>query len=167
MAAVFTLNEVLLMAEQIERNGSQFYRAAARRNPPQAEVLLTLAKQENQHRLTFSGLRRQLAAAEKTSPTYDPNNEAALYLKAMADRRVFDVAKKPEDLLSGKEPLADILAVALGLEKESIAFYVGLKALVPPALGQNKIDAVIREEYRHIQFLMSLWDQQCSALSAP
>ena len=38
----------------------------------------------------------------------------------------------------------------MGLEKDSILFYLGIKDLIPPQSGQDKIDEVIREEQRHV-----------------
>ncbi len=39
---------------------------------------------------------------------------------------------------------------AIGLEKESILFYLGLKDMVPPKYGQEKLDQIIHEEQRHV-----------------
>ena len=166
MALAFNADEILQMAEQIERNGSRFYRAAARQFSAQQKVLITLADQEDGHLRTFSGLRKQLTKAEKAETAYDPNNETAQYLKAMADRRVFDVGKPPDDRLGSQATFTEILGVALGMEKESIAFYAGLLELVSPALGRDKVETIIREEYRHIAFLVALFDNQCPASAA-
>jgi rubrerythrin len=46
--------------------------------------------------------------------------------------------------------LEEILTTAIGLEKDSILFYVGLKDLVPPKYGQEKIDDIIRQERKHV-----------------
>jgi rubrerythrin len=71
----------------------------------------------------------------------------------MADGRVFDVRSNPAEKLSGKESLKDIVQFAIGMEKDSIVFYLGVKDMVPSALGKDKIDAIIREEMRHITIL--------------
>ena len=45
--------------------------------------------------------------------------------------------------------MAQVIETAIGLEKESILFYLGLKDIVPPKLGRVKIDEIIEEEKRH------------------
>lgn len=75
----------------------------------------------------------------------------------MADLRVFDKEGKedfilPEDL-PDREKTRKILWVAIGLEKESIVFYLGMKELVPESLGKKKIDDIMKEEMGHIRLL--------------
>ena len=158
MAIQFNAAEILEMAAQIERNGSAFYRAAAKLNPKSGHLLLTLAEQEDDHLAIFTGMRRQLDSHASEPVTYDPADEAALYLKAMADRRVFNVDQDPATLISDKDSLDHILGLATRMEKDSIVFYTGMKPLVPPALGQAKLDAIIKEEWKHIVFLSKLSD---------
>ena len=81
------------------------------------------------------------------STTFDPKNENALYLKALADTRVFFEKEHPGNSFQ------DILAAAIQAEKDSIAFYLGMKELVPLKLGQSKINDIIKEEMSHIRIL--------------
>ena len=46
-----------------------------------------------------------------------------------------------------------MLRMAIGLEKDSIVFYLGLKELVPERLGKGRLDGIIQEEYGHINSL--------------
>ncbi|MBU4211658.1 MAG: ferritin family protein [Verrucomicrobia bacterium] len=161
MAFIFNADEVFEMAEQIERNGAAFYRLAAKQFPAQQRLLTIIAEQEDQHCATFSALRRQLASKDKEATAYDPGQEAEAYLRAMADRRVVDISRRPKDILKGAESFADILGIAVGMEKDSIVFYVGMQDMVPPALGRDKVDLIIKEEKQHIVFLNRLFDEQC------
>lgn len=163
MAFIFNADEVFEMAEQIERNGAAFYRLAAKQFPAQQRLLQIIAGQEDEHCATFSALRRQLASKDKEAAVYDPGQEAEAYLRAMADRRVVDVSRRPKDMLKGTESFADILGIAIGMEKDSIVFYVGMQEMVPPALGRDKLDLIIREEKKHIVFLNKLFNEQCPA----
>ena len=161
MAFVFNADEIFEMAEQIERNGAAFYRLAAKQFPAQQRLLTIIAEQEDQHCATFSALRRQLTSKDQEAITFDPGQEAEAYLRAMADRRVVDVGRRPKDILKGDESFADILGIAIGMEKDSIVFYVGMQDMVPPALGRGKLDLIIKEEKKHIVFLNQLFDEQC------
>ena len=76
-----------------------------------------------------------------------------MYLRAMADGHVFNVREDPSDKLTGNETMAEIIKLALGCEKDSIVFYLGLRDMVPAREGKDKVDAVIREEMGHISIL--------------
>ena len=79
--------------------------------------------------------------------TFDPNDESTLYLGALADTRVF--FKKT----IGTGSLQEIFRAAVLAEKDSIAFYIGMKEVVPGAAGKSKLEDIIKEEMRHIRIL--------------
>lgn len=145
----FNADEIFEMAEQLERNGAKFYRTAAESNvgPANKEMLLKLAAMEDDHEKTFKSLRAQLTSQEKESTVFDPQGESALYLRALADTRVF--FEKKIDLSSMKE----ILKSAIEAEKDSIVFYLGMKEAVPEQLGKKRLDEIIKEEMGHIRLL--------------
>jgi rubrerythrin len=159
MSTVFNADDIFEMAEQIERNGAEFYRNAADRisDASAKELLLTFAEMEDQHEKTFAGYRAELTSQEKESTAFDPDDESALYLRALADLRVFSGKKAPDDAstddLSQKEIMEDIFSSAIQAEKESIVFYVGMQDLVPEALGKARLDGIIKEEMKHIRIL--------------
>ena len=149
MPYVFNMNEILEMAEQIERNGAAFYRKAAEgiSDSQNRELLLELAQMEDEHEKTFAALRAQLSDVEKTSRVFDPEAETVLYLRALADTRVFFEKK------INTASMEEILKEALTAEKDSIVFYLGMKELVPETFGRGKIDSIIKEEMGHIKLL--------------
>ena len=55
--------------------------------------------------------------------------------------------------------MTDVLRKAIALEKESIAFYTGIKELVPAEFGKGRIDDIIREEMRHVRMLSERLDE--------
>ena len=71
-------------------------------------------------------MRNQLSGREQEQNVFDPDNEIALYLQAMADGHVFDTSSNPAEQLTSNETIEDILKIALAAEKDSIIFYVGL-----------------------------------------
>ncbi len=149
----FNAEEVFEMAEEIERNGSKFYRASAKKFPQVGQVLLELAAMEDEHEKTFKAMRQELSGSEVDSPVFDPDNEAEMYLRVMADDHVFDLKANPLELLNKQKTLKDVLLVAIEIEKDSITFYVGLKECVSQRAGKDKIDDIIKQEYSHIQTL--------------
>lgn len=145
----FNADDIFEIAIQIEKNGAAFYRQAAENlgSQDQKDFLLELAAMEDDHEKTFIALQKQLTENEAQPTVFDPNDENALYLKALADMRVF----------SDKEPPADsfkqIMKSAIQAEKDSIVFYLGMKALVPEKQGKSRIDDIISEEMGHIRIL--------------
>ena len=149
MSFVFNADEIFEMAIQIEKNGERFYRESARKVPdPEAKDLLTaLADMEVDHRRIFEGMRSALTEADRKAMTFDPGNEAGLYLASLANTKVFFEKDVDTSHLDG------IFKSALAAEKDSIAFYLGMKDVVPASAGGEKIKGIIREEMRHIRLL--------------
>ena len=155
MSIQFNADEVFQMAEQIERNGKDFYTRAADRTAESrtAQFLLGLAAMEAEHEKIFAGMRAGLTDQERKATVPDPDNQALAYLRAWADGQVFDVRSRPAEKLTGKEKVEDVLRIAIGLEKDSIVFYLGMKDAVPERLGRSKIDRIIKEEMNHMSSL--------------
>jgi rubrerythrin len=150
MSIPFNANEVFEMAKEIEINGAKFYRAAAKKFPDVSGILLDLAAMEDDHLKTFTEMQAELSGPEVDPPVFDPDGEAQMYLQVMADQHVFDTKTDPIDMLDRHEKPRDVIMMAIGMEKDSIAFYVGLRESVSQKAGKDKIDAIIKQEYSHI-----------------
>lgn len=155
MSIPFSADEILGIAEQIERNGARFYRKAAEAisDSRAGKRLLGLADMEYAHERIFADMRADLSGKELEPTASDAWGEAALYLQGIADGNVFDVKQDPSEWLTGKESQVDILRVAIGLEKDSIVFYAGIKEMVPEELGRDRIEAILKEEMSHLALL--------------
>ncbi|HDS83849.1 MAG TPA: rubrerythrin [Phycisphaerales bacterium] len=155
MTITFNADEIFEIAEQIERNAAQFYYEAADKapDPDSKKLLKDLSAMEKGHEQTFAQMRTELSAAEKEPTTFDPDNEVALYLRTMADFHGAEGKISATEKLSGLESMEDILKIALQAEKNSIAFYVGIKDVVPSKSGKDKIHAIIIEEMAHVSTL--------------
>ena len=159
MSYDFSADEIFEMAEQIERNGARFYRKMAENISDKSirELLLDFAAMEDDHERVFASMRADLSDKEREPNVFDPGDEAALYLRALADLRVFNEKAEdgfvlPEDL-SESEKGIKVFREAIKQEKDSIVFYLGMKGLVPENLGREKIDSIIKEEMKHIRLL--------------
>ena len=155
MAIAFNADEIFEMAEQMERNGGRFYRKVAEASAfvRSRELLLSLAAMEDTHEKTFASMRAELSGKERAATFFDPDDLAALYLQAFADGHVFNPNEDPSERLTGRETMEEILRTAIGLERDSIAFYAGIKESVPERLGKDKVGAIIREEMSHVTLL--------------
>lgn len=155
MGIIFNVDEVLELAEQIERNGAVVYRraAGAAEDARVRELFLHLAGMEDDHEKTFVALRREVAEDEKAPTVFDPEGEGVRYLRAVAAGHVFDLTGDPEAGFTGTEALDQVLRRAITAEKDSVVYYVGLKEVVPEYLGRDKLDGIIKEEMSHITLL--------------
>ena len=157
MPITFNANEIFEMAEEMERNGARFYRKAAENasDNQTKQMLLDMADMEDGHLATFQEMREELSGQEKGWTVFDPDNQSVLYLQAMADARGYEGKITPNEELTGRETPKEILETALNSEKESVVFYFGLKSLVPPKAGREKVEAIIIEELSHITTLLN------------
>lgn len=151
----YNIDEVFEMAEQLERNGARFYRTAARRAERDIanEMLLELAAMEDDHERVFMRMRERIARREFGDVYYDPEGEAGRYIQAMMHGRVFGVEGDPSRAIQPGEPLDSILRTAILLEKDTIAYYSGIKLVMPEELGRDRVDSIIREEMSHVTLL--------------
>ena len=158
MSIQFNADEIFEMALQIERNGAQFYQRAAelQQDPHARSTLLELAAMEEDHERTFDDMRAELTERERKELTFDPEDELPLYLRAMADKNVFDTRVSAAERLTGRESVEDVLRTAIGLEKDSIVFYVGMRAMIPERLGAARLDDIVKAEMGHIATLGDL-----------
>ncbi len=155
MTTKFNINEIFEIAIQIERNGTYFYQRCAQiaQDKSIKDLLETLAEVEIKHEQIFLALLDQVKNELHLAKNFDPDEESIQYIHAMADGHVFDITNDPASQLTGKETMEDILKTALAREKESIIYYLGLKQFVPPGLGREKVDTIIREEMTHVLFI--------------
>ena len=155
MSITFNAFEIFEMAEQIERNGVKFYRKAAEifSDRDISRTLLEFADMEVEHEKTFADMRKQLSSKQRELITFDPENEVALYLQAMAGGHVFDLKKDMSLQLTGEESIEDVLNMAVQAEKDAIVFYTGLIKFVPSPAGKEKVEDIIKEEQGHLVVL--------------
>jgi rubrerythrin len=157
VSMIFNADEILKIAEQMERNGTAFYQRAAERFSGEAKrILLRLADMERTHQEVFATMRRELIDADEGLKAFDPDGDTGRYLAAFADGQIFDLNADPVALLGSQDSVRDILAVAVELEKDSVVFYVAFKDAVPESLGKDKVEKIIKEEMDHIILLRGM-----------
>ncbi len=158
MASTYSAEDVFAIAIQIEKNGAAFYRRAAglRKDLNEKALLESLAQMEDEHRECFEKMKAQRFVLENAQNMFDLEGERALFLRAMADEHGGEGHPDIAELFTGEETIQEIIKTAIDLEKESILFYLGLKDLVPSALGREKIDPIIDQEKKHLVQLTEL-----------
>ncbi len=159
MGLDFNADEIFEIACQVERNGAAFYLEMSKRITYKLvqKMFLDFEKMEKAHENIFMAMRKNLTDSEKGSTVFDPEGETVSYLHAMADIHVFDSEAEVDFLLqvelSEEAKARKILRAAINREWGSIALYLGMKDIVPEKLGKSKIDAIIKEEMKHVRLL--------------
>ena len=155
MTVPFSASEVFDIAVDIERDGAAFYRKAAGYAPDEEtrEELCQLAEMEDAHEVTFTGLKKQIVGEQSDVDWFDPNGEAAGYLKNFASGQVFDMTVPPLEMLPEDPSIRDILNMALRREGDSVLFFTGISNALPDGEATDAIDAIIKQEMGHVTLL--------------
>ncbi|MBN1621721.1 MAG: ferritin family protein [Endomicrobiales bacterium] len=154
MAEEFSVNEVVEMAVQIEKNGRDFYSSAAKntQNETNRETFKYLAEEEKKH---IDAFQKVLSQIENYEPSESYTPEYFSYLKILAGEHVFTKSKNAEAIVKSLKNDIDIIDFAIGIEKDSIIFYYEMKGLI---LGRKipALDEVIKQEQEHFAKLTNL-----------
>lgn len=150
----FNAFEVFEIAEQIERNGINFYIRVAELfdEHETCRMFLELAKWEQEHERTFARMKQQLPEQNRKVSSPEPD-DLLPDPRVMAGMAVFGIRSDPAEELNGGQSKKDIIRMAVEKEKDSIVFYHGLKDFVPIGTDKEKINDIIREEMKHIVIL--------------
>lgn len=149
-----TAEDVFTMAIRIEENGHAFYTgAAAKASDSETKKLFQeLAAMEANHIQSFKTLRSSLPESALSPGIWDPEGLAESYLQASADTHIFTI-EAAGSRLEGVNTAQEVLNMAIQFEKDSVAFFLGIKEMLPDPKGKSEIDQLIRAEMQHVQML--------------
>ena len=149
--------EALAAAVRVEENGALFYRKAAEGayDPAASELFLKLAVIEEEHRGYFKRLALALEQRESLFMN-DPEGKFAASIREMADAGVFNLSANHAAYFGGKRSPREVVEYAIGIEKDSVIFYLGLQEAVADREEADKLGGIIKEEMRHISILSGL-----------
>ena len=149
MFHVFSDQEGLRIAIEMERRGESFYRRAARvsKSDETIEMLLALAEDEHHHRAEFERLYAAEVESGLSDKAYDDETNA--YLTAIAAEVVFPrglMALKDE----GFENPEAVLQHAIASEKDSVLFYSEMQEHTHDDHAKEVFGEIIRQEKGHL-----------------
>lgn len=155
MSIAFSADEILAVAEQIERNGAKFYRIAAEQTSDgEAQAALKwLAGEEDQHEKAFAAMRANLNDGGPLCGVWDPDGQCEKYLQALADGKVFDLKVDPATIVERLRTLRDVLEFALSNEKDTVVFYMMMAKMGSEQVHKEKIQSILDEEIQHVAFI--------------
>jgi len=146
----FNLNEIFEIAEQIERNGSEFYKRAAEKFTDSKDLhklLLQLSDDELKHEEIFRIYKERFA--ENSTMVDDIDETVIKYLHALSRQYVFN-NKVKNQVIDSSITKADVFRYAIEREKDAILFYIGLKDAMSDKKDKDAVDLLVEEEKRHL-----------------
>ncbi len=156
MPITFSGKELLEIAVQIEKNGFAFYSQVAQNvaEGKGKELLLWLADEEKGHIDKFGELLSRFRPDELDMAPAE-YEEYSLYLKSLADARVFTTELEAKTAASKISSERDAIGMAIGFEKDSLLFLYSMKRLVKGADGVV-VEELQKEEMMHLKKLVGL-----------
>ena len=147
----FQQEDVLDLAVQMEENGVEFYELAAKSASETAQRLMLsgLAGMERDHKADFEKLKERRVVSPNS---VDPEVDAAVsgFLASWLEGEVFDKDAEAGLEVARSGAMADVLRVAIRMEKNSIALYTGLREYVADDEAQQILDRISKEELQHV-----------------
>lgn len=144
----FSILEVIEQAVQTEKLGNQFYTTVAKKfekNEGLRNLFEKLAVKELAHAKTFSGLKEIVGDEEP-----EGWEEASQYLRAIIESAFFLGKDKSLPDIEKVRTVSDAVNHALGFEKETLLYYLGVRDGVKE---KEVVDEIINEERSHIMWL--------------
>lgn len=161
MGMLFAGSEVVDICIEIEKNGATFYHGLAEsaKEEEVRKLAFYLEGEEKKHRATFEKLRSTLKGYQ---PVESYPGEYELYMKALADERVFTSDTVVKEMAEKVESDVEGLTIAIGFEKDSILFLHEMHNLVPES-EYGTIDVLMEEEKSHLRQLSELKQKRLGA----
>ena len=145
----YSITEVIEQAVQTEKLGAGFYSEMARRfaeNTDMKKLFDDLAAKERVHEKTFAALKTKIK-----DETIEGWEEFSSYLRAVVESAFFIGNDKSLTTLQAPKDVKEAVDHAIGFEKESLLYYLGLRGVVSE---KDIIDEIIDEEKSHISWLV-------------
>lgn len=158
MGNIFKGHEVAALGIAIENNGRDFYKACAERskNPEIRKSFIYLAGEEEKHISVFEKI---LNSVHPYTPPAAFSEEYFAYLNALARDYVFTRANTGKDAAKTLSTDKEAIAFAIGVEKDSILFYEGMKKFIPQG-DIPLLNELIAQEQQHLINLLGLSEEQ-------
>jgi len=149
--AVYSVNEVIEMAVQIEKNGYAYYHEATKRKDLDArarEFIEFLRDQELNHEKTFLNLRDDTdMGVLELSPDWEL---VAEYLKTIVDGRIFSNEHSAIKRAAEAKDLLEIVDNAITFEKDTLLYFHAINDSITNAKTKAALRRIINEEVSHV-----------------
>ncbi len=155
MPEKYSLQEIVIFAIEIEKEGIIFYNKMSKKTANQKlkKVFQKLEGDEKIHQKKFENILN-LLGPDKNEYLYHSENVYLGYLHAIIEKNVFDKSKVNQIIEKMNNDI-DAINYAIVKEEDSIKFYENMKELTPKG-NIPTIDIIISEEQLHIRNLLEV-----------
>jgi len=155
MGEQFTIQEIVEIAIEIEKNGEIFYDILAESSETAIlrDLFKYLSAEEKKHKVKFQEILKSVGGYQISEVYYA--TEYMGYMKALADERVFRKDIQPQDIARSLKTPNEALDVAIGFEKDSIIFLYEMREMVEESQSEA-IEKLLTEEKTHIRKLSEM-----------
>jgi rubrerythrin len=143
---VFTTEDLIDIAIQIDKNAENIYRKALKqtKNKELRSLLLWLVEQEAQHVEWFSALRSKVNKLEGDQKIAEVGREILLETIggmsfSLADAKVSEIQRDME-----------LMRVTVEFEKDKVQFFKMLRPFVDDSEAKQYLEKIIAEEKKHV-----------------
>jgi rubrerythrin len=147
--------EAVKIAQNMEKNGLDFYQRAAGRtaNPKVREVFQQLIADEKDHLATFEELEETLQARRTDGAAYADDPEIGAYIDRLLQTQVFCEKCTVAGMLDQAGDDCAALAVSMQAERDAILFYQEMLDFVDSKEAKAAFERILKEERRHLRTL--------------
>ena len=155
MGERFSVQEVIEIAIEIEKNGVTFYRSLVESADTShlRELFVYLAEEEKRHVARFQEILEAIGGYQISEAYYATQYMG--YMKALADERVFKSDISVTEAANSARSPREAIDIAIGFEKESILFLHEMRVLVRES-DRKTIQKLLDEERDHVRRLSAI-----------
>lgn len=152
--AAFSVNEIVEMAVQIERNGYAYYDEATKRkdlDTKSLELLTFLRDAELDHEKTFLALRDELDFDElELAGDWEMISS---YLNTIVAGRIFNDPNSAIKKATEAKDVMEMIQNAITFEKDTLLYFHAINDGIKDERARNVLRRVIQEEVSHVLLL--------------
>lgn len=150
---MFTVNEILNMAIQIEQNGEAVYRRAVAKisDSKLVSLLEWMADEEVKHAEWFASLKQEFELHPKKPLVQEISRD---FLKDLMGGQEFSLEDRD---FTKVEQVNELINVFIEFEKDTILFYEILQQFIQDEETLLQLQDIINEEERHIELLQEFF----------
>ena len=149
--AAYSVNEIIEMAVQIERNGYAFYNEAAKRkdlDDDSRNFIIWLRDAELDHEKTFLRLRDEIDnMILELSTDWDM---VAAYLKTIVESRIFNSEDSAIRKAAEAKDLMGVIDNAITFEKDTLLYFHAISDGISNDKAKTALRRIINEEVSHV-----------------
>jgi rubrerythrin len=159
---MFTSNEILDLAVQIEKNGEKVYRQAIESiaDPRLEQLLHWMADEESNHREWFEN--RQTGVDAGAGNPFIQEMSQELFNDLLGEKNF----SHQEVDFHRIDDLNQLIAVFIEFEKDTVLFYEMLMPFVEDGAVREQLQGIIEEEKAHIRSLQDFKADETSVTAA-